>query len=63
MMEAKVGDIVEFKDGWYGKVEKVLTNSVIVDLTVMDHLDELEFEFEKTVVAHKNYKIVKSVGV
>lgn len=57
---AKVGDIIEFKDGYQGIVEKINDNSVIVDLTYMDNYRELELE-EKTVVNHKNYKIIKEV--
>ena len=54
---AEVGNIIEFKDGLQGIVEKVNENSVIVDLTYMENFDELELE-EKTVVNHKRYKIV-----
>ncbi|MFS0574433.1 DUF2187 family protein [Sporosarcina sp. 179-K 3D1 HS] len=54
---AEVGNIIEFKDGLQGIVEKVNENSVIVDLTYMENFDELEME-EKTVVNHKRYKII-----
>ncbi|GIN19124.1 YkvS family protein [Siminovitchia fordii] len=57
MKIAKVGDLIEFKDGLRGIVEKVNENSVIVDLTYMDNYRELELE-EKTVINHKNYKII-----
>lgn len=33
--------------------------SVIVDLTIMDNLDEIDFEFDRTVVAHTNYRIIE----
>ncbi|OKL37286.1 YkvS family protein [Domibacillus mangrovi] len=56
MTKAEVGNIIEFKDGLRGIVEKVNENSVIVDLTIMENFDELEVE-EKTVVNHKNYII------
>lgn len=56
---AEVGNIIEFKDGLQGIVEKVNENSVIVDLTVMKNFHELEME-EKTVVNHKRYKIIHS---
>lgn len=56
MKIAEVGNIIEFKDGLQGIVEKVNENSVIVDLTIMDNFEELELE-EKTVVNHKRYKI------
>jgi len=54
---AEVGNIIEFKDGLQGIVEKVNENSVIVDLTYMENFDSLEVE-EKTVVNHKRYKIL-----
>ncbi|OLN22379.1 DUF2187 domain-containing protein [Domibacillus antri] len=57
MTKAEVGNIIEFKDGLRGIVEKVNENSVIVDLTIMEDFTELELE-EKTVVNHKNYIIV-----
>jgi uncharacterized protein YkvS len=55
---ADVGNVIEFKDGLRGVVEKVNENSVIVDLTYMDNYRELELE-EKTVVNHKNYTVIK----
>lgn len=57
MKVAEVGNIVEFKEGLQGVVEKVNENSVIVDLTIMENFHDLEME-EKTVVNHKRYKIV-----
>jgi len=54
---AEVGNIIEFKNGLQGMVEKVNENSVIVDLTYMENFDSLEIE-EKTVVNHKRYKIL-----
>ncbi|MBY0222982.1 DUF2187 family protein [Sporosarcina aquimarina] len=61
MTIAEVGDIIEFKDGLQGIVEKVNENSVIVDLTYMEDFDELEME-EKTVINHKRYKIIHSAA-
>ena len=61
MKIAEVGDIIEFKDGLRGMVEKVNDNSVIVDLTIMSNYRDLDLE-EKTVVNHKRYKIVKSAN-
>ncbi|WP_409294564.1 YkvS family protein [Peribacillus sp. SCS-26] len=58
MKKAEVGNVIEFREGLKGVVEKVNENSVIVDLTYMDNYRELELE-QKTVVNHKNYKIVK----
>ena len=57
MKIAEVGNIIEFKDGSQGIVEKVNENSVIVDLTYMENFDSLEIE-EKTVINHKRYKIL-----
>ena len=57
MKIAEVGNIIEFKNGLQGMVEKVNENSVIVDLTYMENFDTLEIE-EKTVVNHKRYKIL-----
>jgi uncharacterized protein YkvS len=54
---AEVGNIIEFKNGLQGIVEKVNENSVIVNLTYMENFDSLEIE-EKTVVNHKRYKIL-----
>jgi uncharacterized protein YkvS len=55
---AEVGNIIEFRGGLQGIVEKVNENSVIVDLTFMDNYRDLELD-HRTVVNHKNYKIVK----
>ena len=57
MKIAEVGNIIEFKDGLKGIVEKVNENSVIVDITIMENFYDLEME-EKTVVNHKRYKIL-----
>ena len=59
MKKAEIGNVIEFREGLKGIVEKVNENSVIVDLTYMKNYRELELE-EKTVVNHKNYKIVKA---
>ena len=59
MKIAEVGNIIEFKDGLQGIVEKVNENSVIVDLTIMKDFHLLEME-EKTVVNHKRYKIIEA---
>ena len=57
MKKAEVGNIIEFREGLQGIVEKVNENSVIVDVTYMENFQELELE-QKTVVNHKNYKII-----
>ncbi|PFA69369.1 DUF2187 domain-containing protein [Bacillus sp. AFS015802] len=59
MKKAEIGNVIEFKQGLKGIVEKVNENSVIVDLTYMKNYRDLELE-EKTVVNHKNYKIVEA---
>ncbi|MER2090823.1 DUF2187 family protein [Sporosarcina sp. JAI121] len=59
MTIAEVGDIIEFKDGLRGIVEKVNENSVIVNLSIMENFEDLEIE-EKTVVSHKKYTIVQN---
>lgn len=57
MKKAEVGNLIEFKDGLKGIVEKVYENSVIVDVTYMDNYRDLDLE-QKTVVNHKNYTII-----
>ena len=58
MKKAEVGNIIEFREGLQGIVEKVNENSVIVDLTYMENYRDLELD-QRTVVNHKNYKIIK----
>jgi Uncharacterized protein conserved in bacteria, COG4873 len=60
MKKAEVGNIIEFREGLQGVVEKVNENSVIVDLTYMNNYRDLELE-QRTVVNHKNYRIVKNL--
>lgn len=62
MKKAEVGNIIEFHDGLQGIVEKVNENSVIVDLTYMDNYRDLELD-QRTVVNHKNYKVVRESAV
>ncbi|AND39164.1 DUF2187 family protein [Cytobacillus firmus] len=62
MKKAEVGNIIEFRDGLQGIVEKVNENSVIVDLTYMDNYRDLELD-QRTVVNHKNYKVVRESAV
>lgn len=57
LKKAEVGSIVEFREGLKGIVEKVNENSVIVDVTYMDNYRDYDLE-QKTVVNHKNYKII-----
>ncbi|MBB6443658.1 YkvS family protein [Bacillus benzoevorans] len=58
MKRAEVGNIIEFREGLQGIVEKVYENSVIVDLTYMENFQDLQIE-SRTVVNHKNYKIIR----
>ena len=58
MKRAEIGNVIEFREGLQGIVEKVNENSVIVDLTYMDNFHDLEMD-TRTVVNHKNYTIVK----
>jgi uncharacterized protein YkvS len=58
MKKAEVGNLIEFREGLKGIVEKVNENSVIVDLTYMDNYRDLELD-QRTVVNHKNYKVIK----
>ena len=62
MKRAKVGNVIEFREGLQGIVEKVNENSVIVDLTYMDNYRDLELD-QRTVVNHKNYTIVKDTAM
>nr|WP_295975752.1 DUF2187 family protein [uncultured Bacillus sp.] len=57
MKRAEIGNVVEFREGLQGIVEKVYENSVIVDLTYMENFQDLQIE-PRTVVNHKNYKII-----
>jgi uncharacterized protein YkvS len=57
MKKAEVGNIIEFREGLKGIVEKVNENSVIVDVTYMDNYRDYDLE-QKTVVNHKNYKVI-----
>lgn len=58
MKKAEVGNVIEFREGLQGIVEKVNENSVIVDLSYMGNYRDLDLE-QRTVVNHKNYKIIK----
>ncbi|AGK52877.1 YkvS family protein [Bacillus sp. 1NLA3E] len=62
MKRAQVGNVIEFREGLQGIVEKVNENSVIVDLTYMDNYLDLELD-QRTVVNHKNYKIIKESAI
>jgi uncharacterized protein YkvS len=61
LKKAEVGNVIEFKEGLQGVVEKVNENSVIVDLTYMNNFRDLELD-QRTVINHKNYKIVKETA-
>jgi uncharacterized protein YkvS len=55
---AQPGNIIEFKQGLKGIVQKVNQNSVIVDITIMKNFRQLDLE-PLTVVNHKNYRILQ----
>jgi len=57
-----VGNVIEFRQGLQGIVEKVNENSVIVDLTYMDNYRDLELD-QRTVINHKNYTVVKETAL
>jgi len=62
MKKAQVGNVIEFKGGLKGIVEKVNENSVIVDMSYMDNYRDLELE-QRTVINHKNYKVIKETAL
>lgn len=57
-----MGNVIEFRQGLQGIVEKVNENSVIVDLTYMDNYRDLELD-QRTVINHKNYTVVKETAL
>ncbi|RFU69472.1 DUF2187 domain-containing protein [Peribacillus saganii] len=57
MTMANIGDEIVFKNTVKGIVEKVNENSVIVVIT--SNPEDVEFLSDRTVVNHKNYKVVK----
>ena len=59
MTIAEIGDIIQFKEGLQGIVEKVNENSVIVNLACMESFDALVMQ-EKTVMNHKRYIILNN---
>jgi uncharacterized protein YkvS len=62
LKKAQVGNVIEFRQGLQGIVEKVNENSVIVDLTYMDNYRDLELD-QRTVINHKNYTVVKETAL
>lgn len=58
MKIVKVGNVIEFKNGLIGVVEKVNENFVIVDVMIMDNYWDFELDL-LIVVNYKNYKIIK----
>lgn len=60
---AEVGQIVSFERNDITFTGRVIPSqcqrSVIVDLTVMDNLEEIDFEYDRTVVAHTNYRVIE----
>ncbi len=62
LKKAQVGNVIEFREGLQGIVEKVNENSVIVDLTYMDNYRDLELD-QRTVINHKNYTVIKETAL
>lgn len=56
---AEIGEHVLFKNEIKGIVEKVNENTVIVN--IIDNKTELVFEGNRTVVSHKNYKVIDDI--
>ncbi|ABS21788.1 YkvS family protein [Bacillus cytotoxicus] len=57
-MKANVGDMIQFERGNVtitGSVVKLYSESVLVEIT---NISGGTFEFDRTVVNHKNYKIL-----
>lgn len=57
-----MGNVIEFREGLQGIVEKVNENSVIVDLTYMDNYRDLELD-QRTVINHKNYTVIRETAL
>lgn len=53
----QIGDKVKTSKGFIGIVNVVRENSVIIDIIELPK--NSDFEHERTVVNHKNYKIIK----
>jgi len=62
LKKAQVGNVIEFREGLQGIVEKVNENSVIVDLTYMDNYRDLELD-QRTVINHKNYTVIRETAL
>ncbi|EMA6343195.1 YkvS family protein [Bacillus cytotoxicus] len=57
-MKANVGDMIQFERGNVtitGSVVKLYSESVLVEIT---NVSGGTFEFDRTVVNHKNYKVL-----
>jgi uncharacterized protein YkvS len=59
---AKPGDIIAFGDGYIGEVIKILNNTVIADITIMENYDFHVHGWERQVVHHSKYKVIKSAN-
>lgn len=58
---ARPGDIISFGDGYVGEVIKVLNNTVIADITNMEGYDFKTHGWERQVVHHTKYKVIKPI--
>lgn len=59
IITAKVGNIISFNEGMFGKVVAVLQNTVIADLTYMPEFESMRLENEREVLRHDEYEIVR----
>ncbi|WP_181347178.1 YkvS family protein [Thalassobacillus sp. CUG 92003] len=61
---ANVGDIVVFERGGQEFKGRVIPSncqrSAIVDLTIMENFSSIDFDHDRTVVAHTNYKVIET---
>lgn len=58
LVKASIGDEILAKESIRGIVEKVYENSVII--TIKSNTGNLDFPNNKTVIAHKNYNIIRN---
>lgn len=55
---AKPGDIISFGENKKGIVVKVLNNTVIADITIMENYNFHKMGYERQVVHHSKYKVL-----
>ncbi|MGY3778888.1 DUF2187 family protein [Isobaculum melis] len=57
MTQAEIGDLIVFREGIQGIVEKIYVNSVMVDISKTPNYAALDLG-TKTIVSHKDYEII-----